>query len=363
MKKLLRPTYISGKLDPNYRRRQLLEVCLVIGVIALLLLAILNLFLFDALDLATLDAVGASIAASLWYLLKKRHLIELVSWLFTLMIGLLITTFLSLAAGNNNGYLWTALFPPFAFFLLGKNKGLWVTVVFFSIFTLQLYDTIFVQQAPHLTLGAFLNTIEVFVISILLYRFYEKTRTEANQLLHEQSIRLDKMAKTDKLTQLFNRQYLDSTLFSLYKERRSLPISILLLDVDLFKRINDEYGHLFGDEVLIKLAQRLSESVRGYDVVGRWGGEEFLIIAPNTSHLDAVELAERIRKRLNIKVNDAVTTSVSIGVSSTDRVKSPEELISQADRALYQAKSNGRNRVQSFVSAVESESRKVNNTV
>lgn len=362
MKQLLRPTYITGKLDPNFRRNQLLEVCLVIGVIALLSLAALNAFLFNDLDLALMDAIGAGMAGGLLYLLKKRYLIELVSWLFVVMIGLLISTFLLLAAGNNNGYLWTALFPPFAFFLLGKNKGLWVTVLFFSVFMFQLYTTIFINKAPHLSLGAFLNTLEVFVISLLLYRFYEKTRTEANQLLHEQSVRLEKMAKTDKLTQLFNRQYLDSTLFSLYKKRRSLPISVLLLDVDLFKAINDEYGHLFGDEVLIKLAKRLAESVRDYDVVGRWGGEEFLIIAPNTSQLDALGLAERIRRQLNMQVNESVTTSVSIGVSSTDRVKSPEELISQADRALYQAKSNGRNQVRSFVSAVESEHRKVNNT-
>ena len=361
MKKLLRPTYIIDKLDPNYRRSQLLQACLMMGVGALCLLAVINLAVFGDPVLALLDALGAVIAASLLYLVKRKRLLELVSWLFVLTLGLLITAFLSLAAGSNNGYLWTAVFPPFAFFLLGKTRGFWLTVVFFTIFLIQLYISIFVKQVPYLSLGGFLNTLEVFVISLLLYRFYEKTRTEANELLQEQSIRLEKMAKTDKLTQLYNRQYLDVTLFSLYKERRTLPTSVLLLDVDLFKRINDEHGHLFGDEVLVKMAQRLTEVVRDDDVVGRWGGEEFLIIAPNTSKSDALGLAERVRRSLNMSITESVTTSVSIGVSSADRVKSPEELISQADRALYQAKSNGRNQVCSFISAVESHQRTINN--
>jgi diguanylate cyclase (GGDEF)-like protein len=132
--------------------------------------------------------------------------------------------------------------------------------------------------------------------------------------------------------------------------RGSQPLSVLALDVDLFKRINDEYGHLTGDEVLREMGQLLRDTARLGDVVARYGGEEFEILAPDTNHEGAQILAERIQHAFRTRQFAAVgvdrTITISIGIASdvarNDRIA--EVLIARADEALYVAKRNGRNR-------------------
>ncbi len=130
-------------------------------------------------------------------------------------------------------------------------------------------------------------------------------------------------------------------------KRYENPLSVMMIDVDHFKRINDEFGHLSGDSVLKKIASSISTTLRDFDIVGRFGGEEFLVILPNTAIDDAFSAAERIRKNVeNIKISKKdVSVSVSIGVCqwSGDDLKN---LLSEADRLLYCAKSNGRNRTE-----------------
>lgn len=165
--------------------------------------------------------------------------------------------------------------------------------------------------------------------------------------------KLKKIAISDSLTGIYNHGFLYESLFKEYTrtERHKLPLSFLMLDLDYFKNINDTYGHLKGDDILRKLAHIIKKNIRTYDIPGRYGGEEFSVILPESTVDDGVHLAERIRSEVE-KYNfgddyAAIKCTVSVGVSGYPGkdIKNIEDLIRKADQALYKAKEEGRNRV------------------
>ena len=162
------------------------------------------------------------------------------------------------------------------------------------------------------------------------------------------------LATRDSLTGLLNRralyELLQNELGRATRER--LPVSVVMVDVDHFKDINDQFGHLIGDQALCLLVDTITKNKRSYDQVGRWGGEEFLMILPGTDLETARQIAERLRieisrAELNLSDGSALTMRASFGVASTsqDRSLSFDKLIQRADVALYLAKDGGRNRV------------------
>jgi len=163
----------------------------------------------------------------------------------------------------------------------------------------------------------------------------------------EEEIR--RLSVTDKLTQIYNRLKLDETLEKEWNrsKRTEVSFSLMIMDIDHFKIVNDTFGHQVGDIVLVELANILKMNVGSVDVVGRWGGEEFLIILPEISKDGAVLLAEKLRTLIYEKVfTKAGMITASFGVSSYNKDISPEIIVSRADMALYKAKKNGRNRVE-----------------
>lgn len=161
---------------------------------------------------------------------------------------------------------------------------------------------------------------------------------------------LRKLAYCDDLTGLPNRRSAERTLdqtLSLAKRHRR-DFAVLLLDLDHFKRVNDEHGHDVGDAVLREVGQALARTIRREDVAARWGGEEFVVVLPETSRRDALALAERIRRAVAAS-STPVPVTISVGVAGSDQGVSsrlgPEEWIRCADTALYVAKKEGRNRV------------------
>lgn len=179
-------------------------------------------------------------------------------------------------------------------------------------------------------------------------------RKRYNDQLRESVAQTIEMAITDPLTGLHNRRYLDSHLQTLLERAivRKRPLSVMITDLDRFKSINDSFGHLGGDEVLREFAQRLRQNVRGIDLACRYGGEEFVVVMPDTDSEVAAKVAERIRaetaRNLFEMPNSGLSTpvTISVGVASVnydgDTVL---DLMKRADLALYQAKTNGRNRV------------------
>ena len=159
---------------------------------------------------------------------------------------------------------------------------------------------------------------------------------------------LEHLSITDKLTNLNNRQKLDEVLHYEINQanRYGSLFAVILLDLDDFKRVNDTKGHLIGDKVLIQLADILRDNVRDSDTVGRWGGEEFLVILPKADENEAAIVAEKLRR--TIELHDfAIDTQItaSLGVSYASKDASLTTLLSQADKALYKAKKLNKNRV------------------
>jgi diguanylate cyclase (GGDEF)-like protein len=174
---------------------------------------------------------------------------------------------------------------------------------------------------------------------------------ELQQALLQSRDALQFQAAHDALTQLWNRSaILDTLRREVQRQLRSQgALGIIMADVDHFKRINDTYGHLVGDVVLQEVAQRLAAAVRCYDFVGRYGGEEFLILVPGCQREDLISSAERLRRciadRPIATVAGPVLVTMSFGAVSAEGGLDPEALLRAADSALYDAKSGGRNRV------------------
>ena len=160
---------------------------------------------------------------------------------------------------------------------------------------------------------------------------------------------LERLADRDKLTGLYNRRKLDNALAQevTRSERYNRPLSVIIIDIDHFKNVNDTYGHPVGDAVLAESAARLSGTLRTSDIAGRWGGEEFLIICPETTLNTAVVLAERLRADYAARAFPEVgELTASFGVAAHCHGLQAQDVVHRADRALYRAKNGGRNRVE-----------------
>ena len=244
-----------------------------------------------------------------------------------------------------------------------KERGPWPSFRNLFFFFLIGYAVYFVFLVTGKPFQRDLIVGEVFFLSalfaIMVVGFAYRTVHEVMRLNE-----LEQLANTDELTSLYNRRAIMRIMEEEYwKARRfGFPLSIAMVDIDHFKRINDTYGHIAGDEVLRSLAFALQDGLRKIDVVGRWGGEEFLCILPSTPQEGAVVTAKRIRKlvtdlRFRVKgpteleavppgeeiPPDAESITVSVGITTVDdRVRNPTEALMTADAALFQAKQNGR---------------------
>lgn len=198
--------------------------------------------------------------------------------------------------------------------------------------------------AEGLDMGAFDYIIKPYSLMVLLARVRAALREKERQDL------LEKWATTDPLTELLNRRHF----FELADRelercrRQNSELSFILLDIDLFKQVNDQYGHLMGDNVLITLANEVKKQLRKVDFCCRYGGEEFVICLPDTPKEGSFDVAERIRNQVkqttfSTQDDESFTVSISLGIATREQEESVEAILKRADDALYQAKESGRN--------------------
>ncbi|BCD59935.1 MULTISPECIES: GGDEF domain-containing protein [unclassified Nitratiruptor] len=193
---------------------------------------------------------------------------------------------------------------------------------------IKIFDTIFWQN---IVIGSILI---LFLFMMLFY--FAMSR-----------IKFEEMATVDKLTGLYNRHKFQEIAESEIKRshRHKRPLSVILFDIDHFKKINDTYGHDIGDAVLQELAKIIKKNIRKYDYAIRWGGEEFLILAPETDEKQAFAMAEKLRKAVESHTFPEVgKVTISLGVASVDPNESIDQAIKKADNALYSSKLGGRNK-------------------
>jgi diguanylate cyclase (GGDEF)-like protein len=193
---------------------------------------------------------------------------------------------------------------------------------------------------------------EVFNDMVARLRQGREELAAINETLREKNVELHEISITDSLTGLYNRKHLMETLDKEVSrcQRHSHSFSLMVIDIDHFKKYNDTYGHLAGDEVLSRLASVFKESIRSSDYAARYGGEEFIVMLPEIGPEQGVEAAERIRHQVAEQrfgnEGEPIKVTISVGVASyPDNGEDAESVIKKADEALYEAKEMGRNRV------------------
>jgi diguanylate cyclase (GGDEF)-like protein len=204
------------------------------------------------------------------------------------------------------------------------------------------------SYVPSLAFEFFTNRLTyvyVFVATALVF-------TVLGYVLGRRIDELRRLSTTDALTGLANRRAFQMRLRDEWRRARryTLPVSLLLIDIDGLKRINDQRGHTAGDDVLKTAAHAISATMRDTDFGARWGGDEFTIVAPNTGRRSAQQLAQRLLGRVSGQSRARDSVTISVGVATFEPQNNPsitiEGLLNAADAALYQAKGEGRNRVQ-----------------
>ena len=214
-----------------------------------------------------------------------------------------------------------------------------------SYFLGSLNDTIFVILSQMLTIA--LTFSIVLMINRKLFLEINMHSSEKEKLL----LKMRRLATIDGLTGIFNRMKTEEILAKEISEFQTSanPLSVILVDVDHFKSVNDTYGHSEGDNVLRSIVSILKDNIRDSDSLGRWGGEEFLIVTPKTNVQSSYSIAQRLTKLVsNYDFANIGHVTVSMGVSTLNDGESFCELLINADKALYRAKENGRNRVEIF---------------
>lgn len=209
---------------------------------------------------------------------------------------------------------------------------------------------LFVEQNESVALAGIRQTLYInlaisFAVTLVVLLLIHLTLTRYQR-------RLEEMASTDELTGLLNRHAFNILIDKIMAEyrREPRPLSMLVVDIDLFKPVNDRYGHLVGDSVLQEVTRILKNGLRASDLAIRWGGEEFLLVLKSCDRDEACRIAEKLRQAVAAQPIRAhgkeICVTLSIGVSQFDGIESPEQTINHADAALYRAKSAGRNRVE-----------------
>ncbi len=197
----------------------------------------------------------------------------------------------------------------------------------------------FTRKYEALNLDDMLVVLSI-VLAIYLPIFALRRWTESTKRLHQ--------ANTDSLTGLFNRRKGRETLALeiVRAQRHHRPLSIIFFDIDHFKEINDKHGHLVGDRILRQVAKVVLEKVRSIDTLARWGGEEFMLISPETGRDEACQVAERLRQNIEQRfVRNPIRVTASFGIAQLQENDDLNALYRRADDKLYEAKSAGRNRV------------------
>jgi diguanylate cyclase (GGDEF)-like protein len=286
-----------------------------------------------------------------YYTYKKFNNVELSSSIVLYSLYLLMSYLVYTGGVDNTGPLWIFVVAPVSVFLHGLNRGLIEIALFVVIICFIMFipiDTI--AHTAYSTEFKF-RLLSSFLTVTFLSALCEYSRNKSYQQTLELSKKYQQLANYDPLTQLSNRR---DALFILKREqartkRSREPFSIILCDVDHFKKINDQYGHNAGDKVLIEIAKIFTNSIREQDYVSRWGGEEFLFILPQTIPKNAHILAEKIQDRLKNHLvhyeREAIKVTVSMGIEQFHGNQSIDQIIKGADNYLYKAKNSGRNQI------------------
>ncbi|HEA52390.1 hypothetical protein LCGC14_1795260 [marine sediment metagenome] len=311
-------------------------------------------FLFHILEspiLAWINVGSVAIYAGAYYALQRRlnRLAISLIWFEVIVHSALGTILIGWGSGFH--YYLLMFIPALCVSSMRRFAILSLVVVLWGYYIALDILMWFIDPVQPVSSGALLG-VHLFNLSIVFAMFSYLSFFYMNMVVSAQR-KLRKLATVDSLTGLFNRRHgSDMAEKEIARfQRAGHPVAFLLFDVDHFKLINDRYGHEMGDKILCEIGRLIPAQLRTQDIVARWGGEEFLVILPDTGIESALASAERVRKafrsyKWTSATGESVEVTISAGVSELGQNDDMASVVSRADQALYRGKAGGRNRVE-----------------
>jgi len=236
--------------------------------------------------------------------------------------------------------------------LIGKNHSLFRNPETPDSFYEEMWDTLEKDGQFKGELKNYTKNKDIYWTSVTINSMYNNSGTKIGYVAYRENVtntkKLEYISTHDTLTDIYNREYFNTTLNTIIRSsnRYKNQFSLIMLDIDFFKRINDTYGHYEGDKVLIKIASILKNNIRQDDILARWGGEEFVILVPHAKSDETFILAEKLRKLIeNTSIVKKENITASFGVGEYLNGETKVEFFEKIDFALYKAKNEGRNLV------------------
>lgn len=329
----------------DFWRVRLINAYLILTLLVFSFFSIFNLFVVHLYSNAIADIIGLVLAVATVVEYRRNRKVERTSVLVVLNIYLISIAIIIVSEKDYGILFWSIFAPIFSFYLLGRWRGLFATTAYYAV----LFTHLGMQLGDGVSSHLLVEFIVVSVILTAVIYHYELNRSEAYALIHRASVE-------DPLTGLYNRRWFNKLFASEYRraQRESLPFIFFIMDIDRFKRYNDNNGHDKGDEVLKQVSRLLSEKLRRPgDAAFRLGGEEFGGIISSDAARDAAGYLESIRREIeamNIPLEaggDAlVTASFGLTITDTSKPMATSDIYRITDQALYRAKENGRNRIE-----------------
>lgn len=361
MKALLYRFFTAGMEPSNLtvlRTVVMANAFLLISVVAFSLFSLFNFTFFHSRLLGILDASAAIVSTMALIDLHRNHALSRAIIIGAANFFIFFLTFAYTNQNTDFGLVWTIFFPIFVITLMGHRIGLLMTLLFYSLLFSMAYEGIGVWDEGRWNMRAFLRfSIASGVLTYVVY-VYEKALHHSNVDLAntrakeaEYLEKLHHLSITDPLTGIYNRRQINDALNNLTKggTESSTPFSLILFDIDDFKSINDNHGHNTGDQILVSVTRIARDFIRKSDSIGRWGGEEFLILLYDTDEATAVHRAETLCKDIEKALfQNNINITCSFGVAQWVPGLQSEQLVDRADQALYAAKQSGKNRVHRF---------------
>jgi diguanylate cyclase (GGDEF)-like protein len=353
--------FLIGDEQDFELENRIFNLLLVLGFIISFLSAVINHYLELSYIMEILGLVLSAVIFWCWYLSRIRRLFGISTFLVVFFVIFIITPgawFFN--SGSNGGAQYFLLFWGILVCSVyhDRRRYSWLAILFMVIGVLMYIEysypymiSIYSTKTAR-TIDVYASIISAMLVSISVFIIYANSYRAEHERVKEYAKHFERAAITDGLTNIYNHRYLQKRLAEEVNkaERYQLNLSVIMIDIDYFKKLNDTFGHPTGDSVLEQLANILSSNIRASDIVGRYGGEEFLIICPGTNKEGAMTIAEKERAMVESTLfgkSEQIRITISCGITTWNEENS-SEIIEEADRALYAAKKSGRNRVEIY---------------
>tara|TARA_R110001583_G_scaffold22377_6_gene83994 strand:+ start:7917 stop:8969 length:1053 start_codon:yes stop_codon:yes gene_type:complete len=338
------------KKNAIFYQSEIIKIFSLVGMSITAFMALVA-FFNENFTLGIILSFASFIYVSSYYFITLKNNLDLSSSIVLYSLYILMFYLTYHGGVENTGPLWIFIAAPVSVFIHGFKRGLIDLLAFMIVIIVILYLPQNVIEHAQYTAEFKIRLILSFSTVTFLSALYEISRQQSYAQILELSKKYELLARFDPLTKLSNRR--DALNMLQYEQKKMLrnknPVGLIICDIDYFKKINDKYGHNFGDKTLTALSELFKSQIREQDCVARWGGEEFLFILPETSIANAYIIGQKIQQALQqhklMYKNKRVHITVSMGISQLDINSSIDEAINNADKYLYQAKHAGRNKI------------------